>query len=93
MKNTTIRIIFLSIHEFSSFEIFNISNDSPFQKEDLTLLYENPEKVILKYFPQAAKSYHSKGWSFPESIDRVYSILKAKEMLGYDPKNNFAQFL
>ena len=80
-------------HEFSSFEIFNISNDSPFQKEDLTLLYENPEKVILKYFPQAAKSYQSKGWSFPESIDRVYSILKAKHILEYNPKNNFAQFL
>ena len=75
------------------FEIFNISNDTPFEKEDLQTLYHNPKKAILKYFPQAEARYQQKNWQFPNCIDRVYSIAKAKKLLGYQPQNNFDKFI
>ena len=78
---------------FDTFEIFNISNESPFQKEDLSILMKNPQSVIKKYFPQIEEVFAKKGWVFPLKIDRVYSIEKAKRELGYQPKNNFDIFL
>jgi UDP-glucose 4-epimerase len=78
---------------FKTFEIFNISNDTPFQKADLENLRSDPEKVILKYYPMAADIYKKKGWTFPSSIDRVYSIDKAKRMLNFRPGNNFLDFI
>jgi nucleoside-diphosphate-sugar epimerase len=80
-------------HNFTSFEIYNISNDSPFQKEDLTELYNNPEKIICKYYPEAARIYKEKNWKFLDRIDRVYSIEKAKRELNYKPTQNFDTFL
>ncbi|MXV51110.1 NAD-dependent epimerase/dehydratase family protein [Pedobacter sp. HMF7647] len=80
-------------HTFRDFEIFNISSGSPFIKEDLAALKENPRDVILKYFPEAEKVYNSKGWTFPGSIDRVYVPAKAQEVLGYEPKFTFERLL
>lgn len=79
--------------KFDSFEVYNISNQSPFQKEDLVELYENPKSVIFKYYPEAEAFYKENKWTFLERIDRVYSIEKAKKDLGYEPKMNFDIFL
>lgn len=79
--------------KFEKFEIFNISNDSPFKKEDLKDLYKNPKHVICKYHPEAVKFYEKNNWKFPDKIDRVYSIDKAKLELGFKPINNFKSFL
>ncbi len=79
--------------DFDAFEIYNISNDTPFQKQDLKTLYINPEKVICKYYPDAKRIFEEKGWKFLETIDRVYSIEKAKAQLNYRPINNFDNFL
>ena len=78
---------------FQSFEVYNISSDSPFRKEDLINLYKNPTEVISKYYPEAKKIYQKKHWDFPQSIDRVYAIDKAKRELCYAPKYNFETFL
>ena len=79
--------------KFDSFEIYNISNDTPFQKEDLIGLYHNPKEVICKYYPKAEEVYRKNNWKFLPKIDRVYSITKAKRELQYKPLNNFAEFL
>ncbi|WP_194972631.1 NAD-dependent epimerase/dehydratase family protein [Aquiflexum lacus] len=79
--------------KFKDFEIFNISNLSPFQKEDLTEIKKNPKAVILKYYPEAGEVYARQGWEFPKEIDRVYCIDKAREMFNYKPKFNFDIFL
>ena len=79
--------------KFESFEIYNISNDTPFQKEDLIALYSNPKNVICKYYPNAEQSYSEKNWTFLNRIDRVYSIEKAKRDLKYRPIRNFDIFL
>jgi nucleoside-diphosphate-sugar epimerase len=76
-----------------TFEIYNISNESPFQRTDLRELKENPKEVIKRYYPQIEKVFAEKSWSFPDEIDRVYSIEKAKKQLGYSPVNNFSSFI
>jgi nucleoside-diphosphate-sugar epimerase len=79
--------------KFKSFEIFNISNDSPFNKEDLVELYTDPKKVICKYYPEAEYYYAKHNWKFQDRIDRVYSIEKAKKELNYKPQKNFDTFI
>ncbi len=79
--------------KFDSFEIYNISNDSPFLKDDLVELYNNPKQVICKYYPEAEQYYQKNNWYFLERIDRVYSIEKAKREFGYKPAKNFDTFL
>jgi len=79
--------------KFESFEIFNISSESPFQKEDLVALTKNPEKVISKYYTQAKEYYKANNWEFPKRIDRVYSIEKAKNELSYSPKYNYESLI
>lgn len=79
--------------KFDDFQIYNISNDSPFQKEDLKSLMKAPKQVILKYYPHIESIFKAKDWQFPNKIDRVYSIEKAKRELGYRPVNNFINIL
>jgi len=79
--------------KIDSFEIYNISNESPFKKEDLVELFRNPKKVICKYYPEAEEFYKRNNWKFMKKIDRVYSIEKAKMDLNYKPKKNFDTFL
>lgn len=78
---------------FPEFEIFNITSSSPFKKDELILLKQNPLEVIKKHYPQAETIYQSKGWEFPRSIDRVYVSDKAKRYFGYEPKFTFDYLL
>lgn len=75
--------------ELDSFDIFNISASSPFKKTELRELLTNPAIVIDRYFPWAPQAFQARGWVLPDSIDRVYVIEKAKELLGYTPLYNF----
>lgn len=79
--------------KFDTFEIFNISNESPFQKTDLETLFHNPKEVIAKYYPNIEAIFKHKNWVFPDKIDRVYSIEKAKRVLNFQPLHNFNSFL
>jgi UDP-glucose 4-epimerase len=79
--------------QFDSFEIFNISNQSPFRESDLTELYKNPKKVIARYYPNVEASFERKNWHFPKRIDRIYVIDKAIKMLAFNPQQNFDSFL
>jgi UDP-glucose 4-epimerase len=79
--------------KFPNFEIYNISNDTPFTKQDLKGLFSNPKEIIKKYYPDVESFFEKKGWVFPNSIDRVYSIDKAKMQLGYKPIKNFDTFI
>jgi nucleoside-diphosphate-sugar epimerase len=78
---------------FQTFEIYNISNESPFKKTDLQGLMTNPKQIIKQYYPEVEDIFKSKNWAFPDKIDRVYSIEKAKSQLNYSPSNNFDKFI
>ncbi|WKE63933.1 NAD(P)-dependent oxidoreductase [Gallaecimonas kandeliae] len=77
----------------AGFEIFNISNRSPFQQADLGELKRDAAAVVLRYYPDAKALYRQRGWQLPASIDRVYVTAKAERLLGYRPKFNFDQLL
>lgn len=79
-------------HSFSGFNVFNIAAGSPFLRDDLALLKHHPAEVIQRRLPEAAAVYARRGWTFPSSIDRVYSIEKAQRLLGYAPTYT-AQYL
>jgi nucleoside-diphosphate-sugar epimerase len=79
--------------KFKTFEIYNISNESPFDRTDLVELINNPKQVIKKYYPNIESIFADKKWNFPGKIDRVYSIEKAKKELNYQPINNFDSFI
>ena len=46
--------------KFDSFQIYNISNESPFKRDDLIDLYKSPKKVMAKYYPDIEKIYAEK---------------------------------
>jgi UDP-glucose 4-epimerase len=76
-------------HTFKQFDVFNISSGSPFSKEDLSMLKFSPLEVVIKYYPEAEEIYKKRGWTFPDTIDRVYSSDKARSIFGYTPKYTF----
>jgi UDP-glucose 4-epimerase len=78
---------------FNEFEVFNIASSSPFPVNELRTLKENPKEAILRLYPQAEAIYASKNWSFPKSIDRIYIIEKAKQILSYSPRYTFDYLL
>jgi UDP-glucose 4-epimerase len=78
---------------FQTFEVYNISNESPFDRTDLVELISNPKQVIKKYYPNIESIFADKKWRFPNKIDRVYSIEKAKKELNFQPINNFDSFI
>ena len=79
-------------HDFAAFEVFNISAGSPFQREDLAPLKQEPGAAIARRLPNVLAIYQRLGWQLPASIDRVYSIAKAQRVLGYRPQYT-AEFL
>jgi nucleoside-diphosphate-sugar epimerase len=75
------------------FEVFNISAQSPFLRADTGLLLAAASSVLRRRVPGIEAAYRQRGWTLPQSIDRVYVIDKAVEKLGYCPRFNFAELL
>jgi UDP-glucose 4-epimerase len=79
--------------DLKNYEVFNISSGSPFSYDETALIKHSPKEVILRHYPEAEEIYKTKGWIFPQSIDRVYVCDKAKAMLGYKPEFTFEYLL
>lgn len=71
------------------YEVFNISALSPFSRDETYDLLHDAPSILKRYFPNIDKLFAKKGWKLPKSIDRIYSIDKAKKILKYCPKFNF----
>lgn len=71
--------------DFSSFEAFNISAQSPFSQEDLVALRADLHTLLAKRYPRIIDFFRQKNWPLPTEIDRVYVIEKAKKLLKYEP--------
>ncbi|NIM70696.1 MAG: NAD-dependent epimerase/dehydratase family protein [Xanthomonadales bacterium] len=80
-------------HEHERFEIYNISNRSPFSRNQLAELKTGPAGLVKSLFSGIEDSYSRLDWQLPESIDRVYAIDKAERLLGYDPVHNFTAYV
>ncbi len=80
-------------HDLDQFEIFNISAEPLFEKDDLLALRADLKGVLQDRIPEIIQCYGQKGWTLPHFIDRVYVIEKAKEILGYQPQFNIRELM
>lgn len=79
--------------ELEEFHVFNISSQTIFSQEDLKELKINSIQLLKNKIPDLLKYYEDRKWKLPTSIDRVYVIEKARELLGYEPKYNIEELL
>jgi len=75
------------------FERFIITATTPFQREDLPQLGTDARAVLAKYFPEYPEIYARLGWKMLPTLDRVYVNARARELLGWRPKYDFAHAL
>lgn len=73
-------------------EVLIITAGVPFTKEDGPALLTDARSVILKYFPEATW-FEEHGQPLPQQVCPTYRIDKAREMIGYEPRVNFASWL
>jgi UDP-glucose 4-epimerase len=79
-----------------TFEPFNIMAEVPFSKDEFQQWRQEPKALLERYFPGLSKLVETRG----EHLDELakmwgsvyWSIDKAKQRLGYEPKYNFPQF-
>jgi UDP-glucose 4-epimerase len=75
------------------FEKFVITATSPFTRDDLGLLGTDAPAVLAKRVPEYAAVYAALGWRMLPALDRVYVNDKARRLLGWQPKHDFARAL
>lgn len=75
------------------FDRFIISATTPFGKEDTQRLRQDAGAVVERYFPEQRAIYEELGWEMFPRIDRVYVNRRAREVLGWRPKYDYAHVL
>ncbi len=75
------------------FSRYIISATTPFTESDLSELRINPHNVVRRLIPAFVDEYRRCGWKMFPSIDRVYVNDKARNELGWQPKNNFKEII
>ena len=79
--------------KLSGYQVFNISAQSPFQREECRPLWQDAPAVIRRHYPGIEAIFNKRGWQLPQKIDRVYDIAKARARLGYNPRFSSGEFL
>ena len=72
---------------------FIITATTPFQKQDLAQLGIDAPAVLARYFPDYPALYDAQGWVMLPALDRVYVNARAREVLGWQPRYDFAHVL
>jgi UDP-glucose 4-epimerase len=70
---------------------FVISATTPFNQQDLPMLRGNASAVLRRKVPGFEAAFEARGWTMLEDIDRVYVNERARTMLGWAPKYDFAR--
>ena len=63
-----------------------VSASTPFQREDCAGLYCDAPSVIERRCPGLVEELAARGWSAPQSIDRVYDNGRIATELGFSPR-------
>jgi UDP-glucose 4-epimerase len=72
---------------------FIITATSPFAPGDTAQLGIDAPGVVARYFPQFPSIYAARGWTMLPALDRVYVNDKARSLLGWQPRYDFARVL
>jgi UDP-glucose 4-epimerase len=72
------------------FDRFIISATTPFTRQDLIELRTHAPPVVRRCCPDYEAEYLRRGWSAPDSIDRVYVNQRARMLLGWQPQYDFS---
>jgi UDP-glucose 4-epimerase len=75
------------------FDKFIITATSPFQRADLAQLGVDAPSVLAKYYPDYPALFAKRGWKMLPTLDRVYVNARARELLGWQPRYDFASAL
>jgi UDP-glucose 4-epimerase len=70
-----------------------ISATTPFTREDLASLRADAPAVVRRLFPDYEAIYAQRGWRMLPGIDRVYVNDRARNELGWRPRNDFRHAL
>lgn len=68
-----------------TYRMFVLSGATPFRKSDCGSLKQSPESVLRERCPAICRTFESRGWPLPVSIDRVYDSSAAQRALGWRP--------
>ena len=71
----------------------NVSGASPFRREDLSALWDEPWPVIERRVPGVRAAFERRRWPLPSGIDRVYPIENATRVLCYQPRHGVGALL
>src|SRR4029079_13493961 len=75
------------------FEKFIITSTTPFGRDDLAELGTDAPAVLARRVPAYREVYAARGWRMLPVLDRVYVNEKARRLLGWQPKYDFARAL
>ena len=75
------------------FDRFIVSATTPFTRDDLVALRGSAPAVVAGLFPAQPAEYARRGWRMFDEIDRVYVNDRAREVLGWAPRYDFAHVL
>ena len=79
------------VESVEDYRMFIVSGATPFQRVDCRSLRHAPESVLLERCPAICATFASRGWSLPDSIDRVYDSSKAQQALRWMPAYGFGE--
>ncbi|RYX86488.1 NAD(P)-dependent oxidoreductase [bacterium] len=79
----------------ANFDAFNIMADVPFTREDAGAVQTDLISTLERYYPNLASLAEANEWDIQSLVwgRTIWPIHKAKQLLGYAPQFNFAQFL
>lgn len=72
---------------------FIITATTPFSRGDLAELGVNAPAVLARYYPDYQRIFAARGWKMLPALDRVYVNERARTVLGWQPKYDFARAL
>ncbi|MGA0290237.1 MAG: NAD-dependent epimerase/dehydratase family protein [Pseudohongiellaceae bacterium] len=79
------------IESDEEYRMFVVSGGTPFQKLDCRSLKQSPASVLTERCPAICETFESRGWSLPDSIDRIYDSSKAQMALQWKPVYGFEE--
>jgi len=72
------------------FGCFIASSTTPFGRDDAALLRRDAATVVQRYVPRYREVYDRLGWRMFPAIDRVYDNSRARDVLDWTPRRDFA---